>query len=164
MPNRWNFIQGDHANSSSKSKSKSAKVYRWTMQKRLQHHKKKLMDLEQAQKTFFSSQFDSQGSNTWSHLKAENQFRKELSQYAMKVGQENQFRKELSQYAMKVGQEKQVRKELSQYATKVGQEKQFRKELSQYAIKVGQELQDFIINVVQLRPINMKLEVIFLEK
>jgi hypothetical protein len=52
LPNRWNFIQGDHANSSSKSKSKSAKVYRWTMQKRLQHHKKKLMDLEQAQKTF----------------------------------------------------------------------------------------------------------------
>lgn len=55
------------------------------MQKRLQHHKKKLMDLEQAQKTFFSSQFDSQGSNT--HLKAEKQFRKELSQYATKVGQ-----------------------------------------------------------------------------
>ncbi|OPL20763.1 hypothetical protein AM593_04129, partial [Mytilus galloprovincialis] len=85
LPNRWNFIQGDHANTGSKSKSKSAKAYRWSMQKRLQHHKKKLMDLEQAQKTFFTSQFDSPSSSNTLLKQQEKQFRKELSQYATKM-------------------------------------------------------------------------------
>ena len=94
MPNRWNFIQGDHTtltSSASGAKVKSAnkliKGSRLSMQKRLLHHKQKLMDLQQAQKTFFSSHSEKSTANSSNALlkHQEKQFRKELSQYASKV-------------------------------------------------------------------------------
>ncbi|XP_069118544.1 baculoviral IAP repeat-containing protein 6-like isoform X2 [Argopecten irradians] len=85
LPNRWNFIQGDHNSAQNKSKVKSSKVYRWSMHKRLLHHKQKLMDLQQAQKTFFNSDKSLSGSSTSLLKQQEKQFRKELSQYASKM-------------------------------------------------------------------------------
>lgn len=87
MQNRWNFIQGDHNALPSKSRVKSTKLYRWSMHKRLQHHKQRLMDLQQAQKTFFASQADKSGQSTSNTLlkQQEKQFKKELSQYTSKV-------------------------------------------------------------------------------
>ncbi|OWF45700.1 baculoviral IAP repeat-containing protein 6-like isoform X2 [Mizuhopecten yessoensis] len=85
LPNRWNFIQGDHNLVNNKSKVKSSKLYRWSMHKRLLHHKQKLMDLQQAQKTFFSSDKTASGSSTSLLKQQEKQFRKELSQYASKM-------------------------------------------------------------------------------
>lgn len=70
------------------------------MQKRLQHHKKKLMDLEQAQKTFFTSQFDSPSSSNTLLKQQEKQFRKELSQYATKVGVTKYFQNKIIQMSI----------------------------------------------------------------
>lgn len=95
LPNRWNFIQGDHNSAGSlaagnSAKSKSTKLVRGSrlsMQKRMLHHKQKLMDLQQAQKTFFSTHPDKGTQNSSNTLlkQQEKEFKKELSKYASKV-------------------------------------------------------------------------------
>lgn len=88
MPNRWSFIQGEAGLPSTKTKSRSTvKRYRSTLQKRLMHHKQKLMDLDQAKKKFYekssSSTVPKEAQNV---LKQQEQlFKKEFSQYASKV-------------------------------------------------------------------------------
>ncbi|XP_062579414.1 baculoviral IAP repeat-containing protein 6-like [Saccostrea cucullata] len=93
LPNRWNFIQGDHNSAgslaASNAKAKSTKLVRGSrlsMQKRMLHHKQKLMDLQQAQKTFFSTHPDKAAQNSSNTLlkQQEKEFKKELSKYASK--------------------------------------------------------------------------------
>jgi hypothetical protein len=95
LPNRWNFIQGDHnsagslaaANSAKAKSTKLVRGSRLSMQKRMLHHKQKLMDLQQAQKTFFSTHPDKGAQNSSNTLlkQQEKEFKKELSKYASKV-------------------------------------------------------------------------------
>lgn len=58
------------------------------------------MDLEQAQKTFFTSQFDSPSSSNTLLKQQEKQFRKELSQYATKVGLTQYFPNKIIQMSI----------------------------------------------------------------
>lgn len=102
LPNRWNFIQGDHNSAgflaSNSTKSKSTKLVRGSrlsMQKRMLHHRQKLMDLQQAQKTFFSNHPDKSSQNSSNTLlkQQEKEFKKELSKYASKVDRFSEIQK-----------------------------------------------------------------------
>ncbi|XP_064603703.1 baculoviral IAP repeat-containing protein 6-like isoform X3 [Liolophura sinensis] len=87
MPNRWSFIQGEAGLPSTKTKSRSTvKRYRSTLQKRLMHHKQKLMDLDQAKKKFYEkSSTSTVPKEAQNVLKQQEQlFKKEFSQYASK--------------------------------------------------------------------------------
>lgn len=94
LPNRWNFIQGDHnsaghlgANGAKGKSTKLVRGSRLSMQKRMLTHRQKLMDLQQAQMTFFSNHSDKSAQNSSNTLlkQQEKEFKKELSKYASKV-------------------------------------------------------------------------------
>ncbi|XP_022332916.2 dual E2 ubiquitin-conjugating enzyme/E3 ubiquitin-protein ligase BIRC6-like isoform X4 [Crassostrea virginica] len=93
LPNRWNFIQGDHnsaghlgANGAKGKSTKLVRGSRLSMQKRMLTHRQKLMDLQQAQMTFFSNHSDKSAQNSSNTLlkQQEKEFKKELSKYASK--------------------------------------------------------------------------------
>ncbi|KAK3576772.1 hypothetical protein CHS0354_014586 [Potamilus streckersoni] len=85
LPNRWNFIQAENTFGNKIQKSKSVKLSRRSLQKRLLHHKQKLIDLEQVKHSFMWQGDKSSQNISNSILKQqEKQFKKELSQYASK--------------------------------------------------------------------------------
>ncbi|XP_067680641.1 baculoviral IAP repeat-containing protein 6-like isoform X2 [Haliotis asinina] len=89
--NRWGFIQGHVSSNPSRSKSRSGKLYRRSLQKRILHHKQRLHDLELAKKKFVESQLEKSGGQAVVGKEAQ----------ALMKQQEQQFKKELSQYASK---------------------------------------------------------------
>ncbi|XP_041353670.1 baculoviral IAP repeat-containing protein 6-like isoform X2 [Gigantopelta aegis] len=87
--NRWGFIQGQLSTNPSKSKTRSGKLYRRSLQKRILHHKQRLHELELAKKKFLEKHMEKSGQSMGKEAQAllkqqEQQFQKELSQYASK--------------------------------------------------------------------------------
>ena len=89
---RWDFVQGEQAMQTSKlaSKSKSARLYRRRLQKRLMHHKQQLLDLQQAKKNFLTTQIEKHPSVMSKEAEVlmkqqEQLFKKQLKQYSSKV-------------------------------------------------------------------------------